>query len=259
MEGMLGGISLLEALRALAVLGKSGVLKVAAGDESGDVYFGAGKITGFNGIGEADDDEAREVVISGLVELLENPGGNYEFADSAEITEEAGALKMEVDAVIAAIAGRQEEWRAIRALLPHDSVLIEPVIDQHEDIKLSKDEWRLACHVGSRIVLGELLAVCGSSALEGSRAVADMIHRGLLQVDAEQCESDEVIALAGRKSSRNSISIGKYISGREMGQRMGGDPLMVPEEWSSYYDLLDQQRDLAAVAVAKGTQEAIGA
>lgn len=258
MEGMLGGISLLEALRALAVLGKSGVLKVVAGSECGDVYFGAGKIAGFNGVGEADDEKAREAVISGLVELLENPGGSYEFTDSAEVVQAAGALKMEVDAVITAIASRQEEWRAIRALLPDDDVVIEPVIDQHEDIELSKDEWRLACHVGNHIVLGELLVACGSGALEGSRTVADMINRGLLQVAEGQRET-EVVALAGRKMSRNSIATGKYISGKEIGQRLGGDPLMVPEEWSSYYDLLDQQRDLAAVAVAKGAQEAIGA
>jgi len=149
-----------------------------------------------------------------------------------------------VDAVIETVAARQEEWQAIRALLPGASTILEPVPDQGGDIVLSKDEWRLICNVGHKAVLGELLQTCGGNALDGSRRVVEMIEKGLLQVAAQEHES-EVVDLTGRQKSAGKVSVGKYITGREMRQRLNGDPLTVPQEWSSYYDLLDKQRDLA--------------
>lgn len=204
LAGNLSSVSLLEALRLLAVSSQTGVLRLT-GAVGGRVYLRAGLVTsaeldgsgslgaapgrdggaagsGGSGGGDVGEGIAGAQIMDVIFELLVLGGGDFEFVAGLAVTG-GSRVNLEVEAVVAEQERRLREWKQIAALMPAMSAT--PTIAARlglgaHDVVITRDEWQVLALLDGRSSVAAVLSSSGLRPVDACRALYGLMIKDLV-------------------------------------------------------------------------------
>jgi uncharacterized protein DUF4388 len=179
LEGSLETVALPEVLQLLSDTSKTGELLVRGDRGEGRLWFGQGRLNGFQVAGT---DQAADA----LFDLLRNREGRFEFEADAERSEDAHQVDDEggeVRPVLEVAQARLAEWTEIVAVVPS----LEHVVRLAEEaprarLHLDAAQWALLVAVGEGRPVQEILGRGSLPEFDGCKSLKTLVDSGLATV-----------------------------------------------------------------------------
>ncbi len=252
MEGSLSGFSLQEVLEMLAAKEKTGALAIEAAAGQGRIWLKNGRFslaetaTIKPAAGKsADAQEVKEATEEAIYDIINWGEGAYAF-NAGEEAETDDPVLLDVGAVLAGAAKRQQEWAKIRKEIPSSKARVELIAAiEGEEVTLTKGEWAVIGCVGDSATVEEIGEELKLSPLAVSRTLFNMSQKGLIRCLGEVSETAPA---AGKRARAAAAQHKKYIRRSLLADEEAEG--LVPAEWASYYQLLDSRKVAARSAVA---------
>jgi hypothetical protein len=182
LEGSLQTVALPEVLDLLADTSKDGALRVSGGRWGGDLWFEAGKLTGFR-VGRTTDP------VDALFDLLRVEDGDFVFDAAATRPETAvrpeGGDPVDIKPVLETAQSRLEEWPEIVAVVPsleHELSLVEECSDR--GVRLEGDQWSLIVAIGEGRSVQAVLDKRELPEFAGCKSLKALVEADLVRVEA---------------------------------------------------------------------------
>jgi hypothetical protein len=178
LKGSLHTVALPEVLNFLSSTGKTGELHLTGGDGEGRLWFGEGRISGF-------DVKGSEEAFEAVFELLRIGEGEFNFSSDAERPEGVAVVDGdgEVAPVVEAAEKRLQEWSEIVAVVPslEHRVSLRPDAPS-EHVSLTGGQWELIVAIGTGRSVGEVIADRNSREFAGCLAVRELVEASLAEI-----------------------------------------------------------------------------
>ena len=179
LEGSLETVALPEVLQLLSDTSKTGELLVRGDRGEGRLWFGQGRLNGFQVVGT---DQAADA----LFDLLRNREGRFEFETDAERSEDAHQVDDEdgeVRPILDVAQARLAEWTEIVAVVPS----LEHVVRLAEEaprarLHLDAAQWALIVAVGEGRPVQEILGRGSLPEFDGCKSLKTLVDTGLAAV-----------------------------------------------------------------------------
>jgi len=148
-------------------------------------------------------DLLREMTIESLYNLTEK-GATFEVAEEA-ITAYGSPRPFELEAALDDARRRAEEWATVhRAIADLDTTIrMNRDPGDREEIKISREAWRLLCELGSGASVRSMAERLGTTEFWIARVAADMAEQQLLVITEEAVEE---YAPAPQQTEPESVS-----------------------------------------------------
>jgi hypothetical protein len=190
LEGSLETVALPEVLQLLSDTSKTGELLVRGDRGEGRLWFGQGRLTGFQ---VARTDQAADA----LFDLLRNSEGRFEFQADAELPEDAnhvGEDENEVRPVLDVAQARLAEWTEIVAIIPS----LRHVVRLAEEaprarLHLDAAQWSLVVAVGEGRAVEGILERASLPEFDGCKSLKVLVNSGLATVAEPVAEEVEAV------------------------------------------------------------------
>ncbi len=180
LEGSLETVALPEVLLLLSDTSKTGELLVRGDRGEGRLWFGAGRLTGFQvGRTEQADDA--------LFDLLRTGEGRFSFEADAVRHEDAHAVEGdegdEVRPVLEVAQTRLAEWTEIVAVVPSLSHVVSLAGEAPADgVHLEPSQWTLVVAIGEGRSVQDILDRASLPEFDGCRSLKVLVDAGLASV-----------------------------------------------------------------------------
>jgi hypothetical protein len=189
-DGLIGGgasdLSRMSLGRRLAASGRvsDAHLRAAATRvrESGEV----GLARALREAGAIDDGDLHTLICEHIVDtvfdLMRWTEGVFEFVVDEPNHDDVGVAR-DVDEVVGEARRRLEAWTAIDPRVAEPNTVLSLALHPEGDPSVGRDEWSLLALVDGHRNIGDLVAICGKGDYAVVVALADLVGRGLLQVE----------------------------------------------------------------------------
>ncbi|HEX6393950.1 MAG TPA: DUF4388 domain-containing protein [Acidimicrobiales bacterium] len=179
LEGSLETVALPEVLQLLSDTSKTGELLVRGDRGDGRLWFGQGRLSGFQVAGT---DQAADA----LFDLLRNREGRFEFEADAERPEDAHQVDDEdgeVRPVLEVAQARLAEWTEIIAVVPSLEHVVR-LADEAPRARLHLDaaQWALIVAIGEGRPVQEILGRGSLPEFDGCKSLKTLVDTGLATV-----------------------------------------------------------------------------
>lgn len=185
LEGSLATVGLPDVLQLLASTAKSGELQVHGRGATGQLWFDAGRLTGFS-VGRSSSP------VDAVFDLLRVTEGTFAFDAEAERDHFAPRREpVEVQPVLDDARARLEEWRVIEAVVPSLSCIVALADNDRRDaVVLDPHQWSLVLAIGEGRPVHEVLERGHLSEFDGCKAIKSLADVSLAVV-AEPADAVE--------------------------------------------------------------------
>lgn len=188
LEGSLETVALPEVLQLLSDTSKSGELLVRGDRGEGRLWFGHGRLTGFQ-VARA------EQPADALFDLLRNSEGRFAFDADAERPEDAHEVpedENELRPVLDVAQARLAEWTEIVAVIPS----LRHVVRLAEEaprarLHLDSAQWALVVAIGEGRTVQDILDRASLPEFDGCKSLKVLVNSGLGRVDEPDAEAEE--------------------------------------------------------------------
>ncbi|MGH9057630.1 MAG: DUF4388 domain-containing protein [Acidimicrobiales bacterium] len=193
LEGSLETVALPEVLNLLADTSKSGELDVRGERADGKLWFGDGKLTGFD-VGRS------EAAVDALFQLLRITDGHFSFESGAELPDSAHRPDdRELKPVLGAAQVRLAEWSEIVAVIPSLEHVIRLAPEAPDGgVILDGPQWSLITAIGEGRQVQEVLESRSLGEFDGCRDLKALVDASVVVVasdpDADVDDSSEAEA-----------------------------------------------------------------
>jgi hypothetical protein len=196
LQGTFDTLSVTELFGLLSTAGKTGALRLEAGEHDASFLVRAGRCC-------AVDDAAASAPVGSEVELAarlvevgftlaRQPAGSFRFSDTDVAPSD---LAVPFEPAVAEIAAMLEAWKDIESTIPSlDARLrIAPVLPA-EQIVLRAEEWALLAGLQGTPSVRDLVAGGAEPLLAVCRRVKDLVDRGAIEVGAAPAPNERTPA-----------------------------------------------------------------
>lgn len=115
-----------------------------------------------------------------LLQLSCYRDGWFYFTDGTPAP--AGARRQDLGQLIDDLQPKVEEWRRLLDALPLDALVFLSASTPNDEVRLSRDQWRVLSKVAACSTINEVLAAAGAPPLETLRHLATLLDAELLTV-----------------------------------------------------------------------------
>jgi hypothetical protein len=147
---------------------------------------------------DVEDDELRtlvaEHIIDTVFDLLRWEDGDFAFVQDEPNADDVG-VTAPVDDVVTEARSRLESWASVETHIPTPDTVLAVAITPDNEPTVSRDDWALLALVDGRRTVAGIVELCGRGEYSVVVALAELVGRGLLEVDS----GDGVSALNRRQ------------------------------------------------------------
>lgn len=181
LQGTLDTFALSDVLRLLAATKKTGCLRITGGRGTGSIWVDGGGVSGI----EAPHVPDATGSVDALFELLRFEEGSFTF--DADATHDAPGSAEDIELLLAGAEETLREWRQIEAVVPSlDAwVTLRRILDTPE-VSIEQAHWTTLVTVGSGATVRQMSEELDLAELPVSRAVRDLVERGLVDIEASE-------------------------------------------------------------------------
>lgn len=177
LQGTIDTFPLTDVLHLLATSAKTGKLVLDGDRGSAQLWIEDGSVVG--GSPAHADDDATTLVLA----LLRNTTGEFSFDASPDSSPEVSVQPAPLGSTIAVALELLAEWAAIEQVVPspqHEVRLVNEIVG--ESITIDAAAWQLIASVAAQRSVGSLIESAGMGEFVGTRVIAGLVDRGLLEV-----------------------------------------------------------------------------
>jgi len=179
LEGSLETVALPEVLNLLSDRSKTGELHVAGARASGQLWFDAGHLAGFE-VGRC------EHAVDALFDLLRNEGGDFRFTADAPLPDTAcgcGATDGDIRPALKQAEARLVEWAEIVAVVPSlDHEVFLAASAPGAEVLLDAAQWAMVVAIGEGRTVHDVLDHLGAPEFDGCRSIKGLVDAALVDV-----------------------------------------------------------------------------
>jgi hypothetical protein len=134
----------------------------------------------------------REQIQDAAFDFFRWADGEFEFRADERVTDEDILVQMDVETVIIEGCRRLDEWELIFAQIgslegvPH--LTYGEGLEDHGEITLTPEEWRVLVRVDGRADINVILRDCGLDRFHGAKVIYSLFSRGLVTVSEPAIE-----------------------------------------------------------------------
>jgi hypothetical protein len=147
---------------------------------------------------DVEDDELRtlvaEHIIDTVFDLLRWEDGDFAFVQDEPNADDVGVTRP-VDDIVTEARARLESWTSVETHIPTPDTVLAVSITPDNEPTVSRDDWALLALVDGRRTVAGIVELCGRGEYSVVVALAELVGRGLLEVDS----GDGVSALNRRQ------------------------------------------------------------
>lgn len=181
MSGKLDQLSLTDLLSMLSSGRKTGCLHIKNGVKQGDIFFEEGQAVHASA-GPLKGEAALLLVTSWL---------KGDFAFESDVAPPDTTIAVPMDAMISSVDETLQEYRAIRALIPHNDLAFRFSTDTaSDDVSLRPQEWRILSQIDGNRTVEELAATVGMDTFNTLKILSHFVQAGLIQVSEQKEQVD---------------------------------------------------------------------
>jgi hypothetical protein len=141
---------------------------------------------------------ANDQAVDAVFDLLRWRDGDFAFVVDEPNPDDVG-VAMAVEAVVSDAEARRSSWEAVSAVVSSPlAVLVMPVV-LPADPQVSREEWSLLALVDGRRTVTDLVDLTGSGQYAVVSTLAALVQRGLLEVQPEEGEAEDHVAVVMRR------------------------------------------------------------
>ncbi|MDQ1468062.1 MAG: hypothetical protein QOH10_2477 [Actinomycetota bacterium] len=206
LQGTLDTLSVTELFALLSTAGKTGALRLEAGEHEASVFVSAGRCCAVEsdeatGPVGSEEDLARRLVDVGF-SLARPRSGSFRFSDS-EAAELDATLTIALEPAVAEITAMLDQWAEIEQTIPSLDVRVRlaPVL-RDDELVVSAQEWGLLVALEGMPSVREVVARRGETVIEVCRALKGLADRGAIEVGTTFAGMDTRADLTDRAVGR---------------------------------------------------------
>lgn len=178
LQGTLDTFALADLVRLLATTSKTGELVIDGDRGTGRLWFADGILVGGEPAGEGGSVDA-------LFALLRFQDGEFRFQADIAAPEAAG-VPGDAVALLAEAEERIEAWRPIEAVVPSPQVTLALRAELgEEEVRLDRDQWRLATTIAGGTTAGEVAQALGLDEVGAATRIKNLVDAGAVEVGAD--------------------------------------------------------------------------
>jgi hypothetical protein len=156
-----------------------------------------------------------EHIIDTVFDLLRWEDGDFEFVQDEANADDVGVTRP-VDDVVTEARSRLETWSSVEKHIPTPETVLAVALAPDNEPSVSRDDWALLALVDGTRSVSDIVELCGRGEYSVVVALAELVGRGLLEVD----NGDGVSALTRRQ---------RLLAGLEPEEQDAADLHSVPE------------------------------
>jgi hypothetical protein len=181
LQGTFDTLSVTELFGLLSTAGKTGALRLEAGEHDASVLVRGGRCCAVGAAAGSEAELSARLVDVGFT-LARQPEGSFRFSDQ-EVSE--GDASVPFEPAVAEITAMVAAWKDIEATIPSlDARLrLAPEL-RDEQIVVTAAQWAVLAGLEGRPTVRELVAATGQPLLDVCRRVKDLVDRGAVEVGA---------------------------------------------------------------------------
>jgi hypothetical protein len=136
---------------------------------------------------DVEDDELQALVAEHIVDtvfdLLRWEDGDFEFVQDEPNSDDVGVTRP-VDDIVTEARTRLESWASVEKHIPTAETILAVAITPDNEPTVSRDDWALLALVDGRRSVAGIVELCGRGEYSVVVALAELVGRGLLEVDS---------------------------------------------------------------------------
>ncbi len=189
LQGTFDTLSVAELFGLLSTAGKTGALRLEAGDREASVFLTEGVCCGVEsdeavGPAGSDGELATRLVDVGFA-FARDSAGAFRFSESELATYDA-AVTTRLEPAVVEIRSLLEEWREVEVTIPSLDVRVRLAAVLHDDeIVVTAREWSLLVALDGTPSVRDLVARRRQPMMEVCRDLKGLIDRGAVEVGAD--------------------------------------------------------------------------
>lgn len=144
-----------------------------------------------------------EHIVDTVFDLLRWEDGDFEFVQDEPNVDDVGVASP-VDDVVTEARSRLETWSSVEKHIPSPDAVLAVALAPDNEPSVSRDDWALLALVDGSRSVSDIVELCGRGEYSVVVALAELVGRGLLEVD----NGDGVSALTRRQRLLSSLETG---------------------------------------------------
>jgi hypothetical protein len=139
---------------------------------------------------DAEDIEAEDLqtlvaehIVDTVFDLLRWEDGDFEFVQDEANADDVGVTQL-VDDVVTEARARLETWASVGKHIPSPETVLAVALAPDNEPTVTRDDWALLALVDGTRSVSDIVELCGRGEYSVVVALAELVGRGLLEVDS---------------------------------------------------------------------------